>query len=104
MVLIDQVYNFAEVGAGAPPPLTPIIFERRKLPKQIIYRWKGNLSESRNHFKYQKNILISRFHEQFSRNDSPMATEWLSEKKFRLLERKHIIYHFEAGDLEIPNI
>ena len=25
-------------------------------------------------------------------------------KNFRLLEHKHIKYHFEAGDLEIPNI
>ena len=36
---------------GAPPPLPPIIFERLKLPQQIIYRRKGNLSESPNHFK-----------------------------------------------------
>ena len=33
-------------GAGCPPP---IIFERLKLPQQIIYRRKGNLSESPNH-------------------------------------------------------
>ena len=26
------------------------------------------------------------------------------QKNFRLLEHKHIMYHFEAGDLEIPNI
>ena len=25
-------------------------------------------------------------------------------KNFKLLEHKHIIYHFEAGDLAIPNI
>ena len=24
-------------------------------------------------------------------------------KNFKLLEHKYIIYHFEAGDLEIPN-
>ena len=47
---------------GAPPP---IIFERLKLPQQIIYRRKENLSESPNHLKYWKNILISRFYEQF---------------------------------------
>ena len=52
-------------GAGCPPP---IIFERLKLPQQVIYRRKGNLSESRNHFKYRENILISRFYEQFSRS------------------------------------
>ena len=25
-------------------------------------------------------------------------------KNFKLLEHEHIKYHFEAGDLEIPNI
>ena len=53
-------------GAGCPPP--PIIFERLKLPQQIIYRRKENLSESPNHQKYWGNILVSRFYEQFSRN------------------------------------
>ena len=51
---------------GVPPP--PIIFERLKLPQQIIYRRKENLSESPNHQKYWENILVSRFYEQFSRN------------------------------------
>ena len=46
--------------AGCPPP---IIFERLKLSQQIIYRRKGNLSESPNHFKYRENILVSRFYE-----------------------------------------
>ena len=27
-----------------------------------------------------------------------------SSKKFKLLEHKHIMHDFEAGDLEIPNI
>ena len=27
-----------------------------------------------------------------------------SWKNFKLLEHKHIIYHFESRDLEIPNI
>ena len=85
---------------GGPPP---IIFERFKLPQQIIYRRKGNLSESPNHFKYRKNILISRFYEQFSRS-SRILGHFGSSKKFKLLQHKHIIYHFEAGDLEIPNI
>ena len=53
-------------GAGWPPP--PIIFERPKLPQQIIYRRKENLSESPNHQKYLENILVSRFYKQFSRN------------------------------------
>ena len=26
------------------------------------------------------------------------------KKKFKVLEHKHIIYRFEAGDLEIPNL
>ena len=51
---------------GVPPQ--PIIFERLKLPQQIIYRRKENLSESPNHQKYWENILVSRFYEQFSRN------------------------------------
>ena len=49
---------------GVPPP-PPIIFERLKLPQQIIYRRKENLSESPNHLKYRENILISRFYEHF---------------------------------------
>ena len=48
--------------------LPTIILERFKLTQQIIYRRKGNLSQSPNQFKYRKNILISRFYEQFSRN------------------------------------
>ena len=55
-------------GAGCPPPPPPIIFERLKLPQQIIYRRKENLSESPNHQKNWENILVSRFYEQFSRN------------------------------------
>ena len=51
---------------GVAPP--PIIFERLKLPQQIIYRRKENLSESPNHQKYWENILVSRFYKQFSRN------------------------------------
>ena len=75
----------------APPP---IIFERLKLPQQIIYRRKENLSESPNHQKYWENILVSRFYEQFLE----------VRKNFKLLECEHITYHFEARDLEIPNI
>ena len=85
-----------------PPP--PIIFERLKLPQQIIYRQKGNLSESPNHLVYLENILISRFYEQFSRSSRNLGHFWKFEKNLKLLEHKHIIYHFEAGDLEIPNI
>ena len=52
---------------GFPSP-QPIIFETLKLLQQIIYRRKGNVSESPIHFKYRENILISRFYEQFSRS------------------------------------
>ena len=63
---------------GAPPP--PIILERLKLPQQIIYRRKGNLSESPNHQKYWENISISRFYEQFSRNSRILGHFWKFEK------------------------
>ena len=43
---LSELHNFAELKdaavRGAPPP--PIIFERLKLPQQIIYRRKENLS------------------------------------------------------------
>ena len=84
---------------GAPPP---IIFD--KLPQQIIHRRKGNLSESPNHFKYRENILISRFYEQFSRSSRILGPFLEVRKNFKLLEHKYIIYLFEVGDLEIPNI
>ena len=62
---ITQFCRIKGCGGAGPPP---IIFERLKLPQQIIYRRKGNLSESPNHKKYWENILISRFYEQFSRS------------------------------------
>ena len=66
-------------GAGCPPS-PPIIFERLKLPQQIIYRRKGNLSESPNHQKYWENILISRFYEQFSRSIRILGHFWKFQK------------------------
>ena len=78
--------------ASSPPPM---IFEGRNLTQQTIYHWKGNLSKSPIHFRYRQNILISRLYEQFSQNDSAVA----SEKKFKLLKYEHIIYHFKAHDL-----
>ena len=63
---------------GVPPPPPPIIFV--KLPQQIIHRRKGNLSESPNHFKYRKNILISRFYEQYSRSSRILGHFWKFEK------------------------
>ena len=63
---------------GVPPP--PIIFERLKLPQQIIYRRKVNLSESPNHRKYWENILISRFYGQFPRSSRILGHFWKFEK------------------------
>ena len=54
---------------------------------------------SRIHFKYWKNILISRIYEEFSRN-APQGLQ----KKISLLKYEYIIYSFEARDLEISNM
>ena len=64
-----------EVVRGGPPP---IISEGRNLPQQTIYHWKGNLMASRIHFKYWKNILISRLMNKFRE----MTLQWL-QKKFQ---------------------
>ena len=58
---------------------------------------------NRIHFKYWKSILIARFFEQFLRNDSTRALQW-PQKNFKLLIYEHIIYSFEARDLEISNM
>ena len=63
---------------GVAPP--PIIFETLKLPHQIIYRWKENLSESPNHKKYWRNILILRFYEQFLLSRRNLGHFWKFEK------------------------
>ena len=89
-------------GLGRPPPPPPpIIFEPRILPKQTIYRWKVNSTANRIHFKYLKNILISRFCEQFSRNASAMAPERMFEKNsdFEIMNilyiiLKHVVWRF----------
>ena len=52
---------------------------------------------SRIHLKYWKNILISRFYEQFSLNGFRMVVR----KNFKLLKYEPIIHHFKACDLEI---
>ena len=53
---------------------------------------------SRIHFKYWKKVsfsdFVSNFHE--------MTPQWL-QKNFKLLKYEHIIYSFEARDLEILN-
>ena len=84
--------------------LPPIIFERLKLPQQIMYRRKGNLSESPNHFKHRKNILISRFYEQFSRSSRILGI-FGSSKKFQTLRTqsdiilKWVIWRFQIYNL-----
>ena len=89
---------------GAPPP--PIIFERLKLPQQIIYRRKENLSESPNHQKYWGNILVSRFYEQFSRNRRNLGHFRKFEKisnsqnmNILYIILKHVIWRFQIYNL-----
>ena len=88
---------------GAPPP---IIFERLKLPQQIIYRGKQNLSESPNHQKYWENILVSRFYEQFSRNKRNLGHFRKFEKmsnsqnmNILYIILKHVIWRFQIYNL-----
>ena len=89
---------------GAPPP--SIIFERLKLPQQIIYRRKGNLSESPNHQKYWENILISLFYEQFLRNSRILGHFWKFEKisnsqntNISYIILKRVIWRFQIYNL-----
>ena len=88
---------------GAPPP---IIFERLKVPQQIIYRRKGNLSESPNHQKYWENILISRFYKQFSRSRRILGHFWKFEKistskntNISYIILKRVIWRFQIYNL-----
>ena len=87
----------------APPP---IIFERLKLPQQIRYRRKENLSESPNHQKYWENILVSRFYEQFSRNRRNLSHFRKFEKisnsqnmNILYIILKHVIWRFQIYNL-----
>ena len=89
---------------GVAPP--PIIFERLKLPQQIIYRRKENLSESPNHQKYWENILVSRFYEQFSRNRRNLGHFRKFEKisnsqnmNILCIILKHVIWRFQIYNL-----
>ena len=93
-------------SAGCPPPPPPIIFERLKLPQQIIYRRKENLSESPNHQKYWENILVSRFYEQFSRNRRNLGHFRKFEKisnsqnmNILYIILKHVIWRFQIYNL-----
>ena len=89
---------------GAPPP--PIIFEKLKLPQQIIYGRKRNLSESPNHLKYRENILISRFYEQFSRSSRNLGHFWKFKKisnskntNISYIILKRVIWRFQIYNL-----
>ena len=89
---------------GVAPP--PIIFKRLKLPQQIIYHRKGNLSESTNHQKYWRNILISRFYEQFSRSSRSLGHFWKFEKisnsqntNISYIILKRVIWRFQIYNL-----
>ena len=73
------------------------------LPQQTIYRWKGNLTANRIHFKYLRNILMSRFYEQFSQNGSAMAPERLIGKILNFknmnilyITLKHVVWRFRT--------
>ena len=89
---------------GVAPP--PIICERLKLPQQIMYRRKENLSESPNHQKYWENILVSRFYEQFSRNRrnlghfrkfEKISNSWNTNILYIILKR--VIWRFQIYNL-----
>ena len=84
---------------GFPPP---IIFERLKLPQQIIYHRKGNVSESPNQFRYRKKYFEFAILYAIFAKWSKFRPFWKFEKNFKLLEHKHVIHHFESRDLEIP--
>ena len=60
---------------------------------------------NRIHFKYFKNILISRFYKQFSRNGSAMAPEQLFEKiaNFKSMNILYIILKHVVGRFRIYN-
>ena len=86
--------------------LPPIIFERLKVPQQIIYRQKENLSESPNHKKYWENILVSRFYEEFSRNRRNLGHFRKFEKisnsqnmNILYMILKHVIWRFQIYNL-----
>ena len=95
-----------DAAVGVPPSPTPIIFERLKLPQQIIYRRKGNLSESPNHLEYWENILISRFYEQFLRSSGNLGQFWKFEKisnswntNISYIILKRVIWRFQIYNL-----
>ena len=97
---ITQFYRLKGGGGSGPPPPCPLPLDPPHL-RQTIYHWKGNLTVNRIHFKYFKNILISRFYKQFSKNGSAIAPEQLFEKisNFKNMNilyiiLKHVVWRF----------
>ena len=88
---------------GASPP---IIFKRLKLitSKNYIRSKRELMGESKSELKCRENILISQFLEQFSRSNRNLGHFWKFEKFQKVIEHKHIMYYFEVGDLDIPDI
>ena len=84
----------------------PIIFERLKLPQQIIYHRKGNISDCPNHVKYRENILISRFYEQFLLSSRNLGHFWKFKKisnsyntNISYISLKRVIWRFQIYNL-----
>ena len=104
-ICIEPYTHFCRIkGCGGAPP--PTIFERLKLPQQIICRRKENLSESPNHQKYWENIFVSRFYKQFSRNRRNLGHfrkfEKISNSKnmnILYIILKHVIWRFQIYNL-----
>ena len=69
-----------------------------------MYRRKENLSESPNHEKYWKNILISRFYEQFSRSSRNLGHFWNFEKVQTLRTQTYIILKRVIWRFQIYNL
>ena len=59
--------------------------------------------EFNDNFKYCKNILVLRLHQQFLRTDFVKAPQWLQKKISNFKKYEHIIQTFGARDLEISN-
>ena len=84
---------------GAPSP--PVIFERLKLPQQIIYRQKENLSESPNHQKYWENVFFSRNRRNlghFRRFEKTSNSVTLASVVLYII-LKHVIWRFQIFNL-----
>ena len=82
---------------GVAPP--PIIFERLKLPQQIIYHRKENLSESPNHQKYWENILVSRNRRNLGHFRKFEKISNSQNMNILYITLKHVIWRFQIYNL-----